>query len=146
MSTSTFSGFTVSNSISGITTDSSHIYIINSPTGSALKNVLLSAYAIENNFAYSATINGNGFDLKSYAGSVLSTVNLAEISVNYATSAIKDSAGNTIRDYYASNGALTSLDASDITSGSLPIVRGGTGLSSASVNAILVGTATNSAN
>jgi hypothetical protein len=35
---------------------------------------------------------------------------------------------------------------SDITSGSLPIVRGGTGLSSTSANAILVGTATNSAN
>jgi hypothetical protein len=97
----TFSGFSVSNSISGITTDSSHIYIINSPTGSALKNVLLSAYAIENNFAYSATINANGFDLKNYAGTVLSTINLAGISVNYATSAVKDSAGNTICGTYA---------------------------------------------
>ena len=46
----TFSGFTVSNSINGITTDNSHIYIINSPTESALKNVLLSAYAVEHFF------------------------------------------------------------------------------------------------
>jgi hypothetical protein len=63
-----------------------------------LKNVLLSAYAIENNFAYSATINANGFDLKNYAGTVLSTINLAGISVNYATTATYASYADNIND------------------------------------------------
>ena len=83
MSTSTFSGFTVSAALPA-TTDSSHIYILNNPVSTTLNNVLLTASAITNNFAHSATINNNGFDIKDFDGTILSTVNLAEISVNYA--------------------------------------------------------------
>jgi len=86
MSTSTFSGFTVSAALPA-TTDSSHIYILNNPVTTTLNNALLTASAITNNFAHSATINSNGFDIKNWSGAVLSTVNLSGISVNYAASA-----------------------------------------------------------
>src|SRR5574344_1300335 len=52
--------------------------------------------------------------------------------------------------YEYKNGSIRlyqrNINATDITNGVIWIEHGGTGLSSASVNAILVGTATNSAN
>ena len=44
---------------------SDKIYILNDSLTTTSKNVLLTASAITNNFANSAAINGNGFDIKS---------------------------------------------------------------------------------
>jgi hypothetical protein len=93
----TFSGFTVSAALP-TTTDSSHIYILNNPVSTTLNNVLLTASAITNNFAHSAAIKGNGFEIKSWSGAVLSTVDLAGISVNYATTATYASYADNIND------------------------------------------------
>jgi hypothetical protein len=77
---------------------SDKIYILNDSLTTTSNNVLLTASAITNNFAHSATINSNGFDIKSWSGAVLSTVDLAGISVNYATTATYASYADNIND------------------------------------------------